>query len=266
MICFPNAKINLGLQVALKRADGFHNLRSVFYPLPLYDVLEFKEADKYSLTVWKSNENLHEQDNLITKAWKMVAGKYGIPAQEIHLIKNIPSGSGLGGGSADAVFFLKEIISFYNLPVTSKELQQMAAELCSDCSFFINNRPAYVIGRGNVVEPLDFSLKGLSCVLVFPETKISTKNAFQKITPKVPQYNLKKLVLENDFEKWRKQLTNDFESVLPESLFKIKQKLYDAGALYASLTGSGSAFYGLFEKPVELNFDKAETVVLELKH
>jgi 4-diphosphocytidyl-2-C-methyl-D-erythritol kinase len=265
MLCFPNAKINLGLQVAVKREDGFHNLRSVFYPIPLYDVVEFKKSAQYNLTVWGQNKTDLSQNNLITKAWEMVRHTFNIPPQEIHLLKNIPEASGLGGGSADALFFLKEILKHHNLKITEKKLLQMAARLCSDCSFFVHNKPAYVIGRGHVVEPVQFSLKGYYCLLVLPQKQISTREAFQKIVPKAPQYNLKKLVLEKDFGRWRAELFNDFESVLPHNLLTIKEQLYKAGALYASLTGSGSAFYGIFDKkPPNLNLFNEKVIVLEL--
>ncbi len=248
MICFPNAKINLGLQIALKRKDGFHNLRSVFYPVPIYDVLEFSEADKYSLTLWGTKINTTAENNLITKTWKMLSNKFSIPPQEVHLLKNIPVGSGLGGGSSDAVFFMKEMLAYYNIDVSNKVLLQMASELCSDCPFFINNHPAYVIGRGNVVEPIAFSLSGYYLIVIVPGKHISTNEAFKKIIPKAPEYNLKKLVLEKDFAGWRKTLLNDFESNMAMNLSGIKTNLYDAGALYASMTGSGSGFYGLFDK------------------
>ncbi len=246
MICFPNAKINLGLQVTIKRDDGFHNLRSVFYPVPLYDVLECKEAENYSLTVWNNHPAVSSKSNLITKAWHLISKQYNIPPQEVHLIKNIPSGSGLGGASADAMFFLKEMLSRYHININKKTQLQLASELCSDCPFFIHNKPAYVIGRGNVVEPLDFTLSGFWLVLAFPEHPISTVEAFGKIKPIVPQYNLKKLVLEKDFKCWKATLYNDFETIVPSELTDYKRTLYDNGAIYASMTGSGSAFFGIF--------------------
>ena len=266
MICFPNAKINLGLQVALKRDDGFHNLRSVLYPVPLYDVLEFKESDQYSLRVW-GNDVVSVKNNLITKVWELLTSNFDIPPQEVHLLKNIPSGSGLGGGSADAVFFLKNLLSHYKIAVSKKELQQLAFQICSDCPFFIENRPAYVIGRGNVVEPLNFNLNGFYLLLITPDHKISTAEAFNKIIPKAPQYNLKKVVMEKDFSTWKKILYNDFETIVP-GLNSNKNKLYNLGALYVSMTGSGSAYYGIFTsrlKAIKASSNFTNTHILTLK-
>ncbi len=263
MICFPNAKINLGLQVTRRREDGFHNLRSVFFPVPLFDVLEFKRSDKYSLTIWKRQGAEIQQNNLITKAWQLLVRHYNIPPVEVHLLKNIPLKSGLGGGSADALFFVREVLSFFNIEIDEKKQLKIAVELCSDCSFFSYNKPAYVIGRGNVVEPVGLNLSGYYLMLVFPPETVSTPEAFKRITPKAPEYNLKKLVLEKDFSAWRKLLVNDFESVLPQQLLNIKTELYRAGALYASLTGSGSAFYGIFDrKPNRFDLYPATTVLL----
>ncbi len=266
MICFPNAKINLGLQVALKRDDGFHNLRSVLYPVPLYDVLEFKESDQYSLRVWGNDEAVSVKDNLITQVWNLLSGNFHIPPQEIHLLKNIPSGSGLGGGSADAVFFLKNLLSHYKIAVSKKELQQLASQICSDCPFFIDNRPAYVIGRGNVVEPLNFNLNGFYLLLITPDHKISTAEAFNKIIPNAPQYNLKKVVMEKDFSAWKDMLSNDFETVV-SGLDNNKDKLYNLGASYVSMTGSGSAYYGIFNsmaKAIEASSYFTKTHILAL--
>ena len=248
MICFPNAKINLGIQVARKRSDSFHNLRSVLYPIPLYDVLEFKEADKYSLTVWGNSSKTLSENNLITKAWNMLSTRYKIPTVEVHLLKNIPVGSGLGGGSSDAIFFVKNILEWSKIEVSEKELINLTAELCSDCPFFVYNRPAYVFGKGNFIEPIEFDLHGHWIALILPDTPLSTKDAFEKIIPQHPQYNLKQLVLKKDINNWKEQLFNDFEKVLPPNLTGVKRSLYEAGALYASLTGSGSAFYGIFDK------------------
>jgi len=256
MICFPNAKINLGIQVARKRSDGFHNLRSVHYPIPFYDVLEFKEADKYSLTVWGNSSKTLSENNLITKAWKLLSTRYNIPAVEVHLLKNIPVGSGLGGGSSDAIFFVKNILEWLKIEMSEKELISLAEELCSDCPFFVYNRPAYVFGKGNFIEPLEFDLHGYWLALILPDTPVSTEDAFEKIIPKHPQYNLKQLVIKKDINNWKEQLFNDFEKVLPPHLTEVKRTLYKAGALYASLTGSGSAFYGIFDKKPDILTDE----------
>jgi 4-diphosphocytidyl-2-C-methyl-D-erythritol kinase len=261
MICFPNAKINLGLQVALKREDGFHNLRSVFYPVPINDVLEIKKADRFLLTLWGDDIPQPVEQNLIVKAWELLSERYDIPPVEVQLIKNIPVGSGLGGGSSDASFFIKNIINLFDIKISTKELIKLTEQVCSDCPYFTIDQPAYVIGKGNVIEPLNFNLQSYHLVLIIPHESISTQNAFSLIKPKAPRYNLKKLVLTKDFSQWREQLSNDFESILSKDLLKIKNQLYDAGALYASLTGSGSAFYGIFANKPEKNLFKNHKVV-----
>ena len=261
MICFPNAKINLGLQVALKREDGFHNLRSVFYPVLINDVLEIKKSDRFSLTLWGNTIPQPTEQNLIVKAWKLLSERYDISPVEVHLIKNIPVGSGLGGGSSDASFFMKEILNLFNIEISSKEIIKLTEQVCSDCPFFTVNQPAYVIGKGNVIESLEFNLKGYHLALIIPGETVSTQNAFRLINPKVPRYNLKKLVLTKHISQWKEQLSNDFESILSKDLLKIKNQLYDAGALYASLTGSGSAFYGIFANKPEKNLFKNHKVI-----
>jgi 4-diphosphocytidyl-2-C-methyl-D-erythritol kinase len=264
MILFPNAKINLGLNITEKRTDGFHNIRSVFYPVPFYDVLEFRESAGFSLKILGKDVPGSEQENLVFKAWALMHEKYDIPPVEVYLLKNIPLGSGLGGGSADAAFMLKGLNDLFDLGCPVTELKGLALELGSDCPFFIENRPAFVSGRGEKVEVTALSLKGYFLVLVFPGSAVSTRNAYDRIIPKHVEISLNDLVAGKNFELWRKELVNDFEVLMPAELLMIKEKLYGAGALYASMTGSGSAFYGIFkEKPDNLKLDY-ETKVMEL--
>ena len=263
MILFPNAKINIGLNIESKRNDGYHNISSVFYPIPLFDVLEFKKDEKFLLKVWGNKIQSDAESNLVSRAYRLLKKEFGIPPVKVHLLKNIPIGSGLGGGSSDAAFMLKGLNDYFTLGLTDYELLGFASEICSDCPFFIKNKPAFVTGRGDKIENIDLNLERYYLLLVFPEVAVSTKDAYSKINPSKKEKEIKEIVLSGDFSLWRKYLVNDFESVLPQELIDIKKSLYESGALFASMTGSGSAFYGIFsEKPQKLNNYKS--IVLRL--
>ena len=258
MVLFPTAKINLGLRVSGKRKDGFHNIESVFYPVPMSDVIEFYEAQEFKLEIFGKTVPGKLSENLLFTTWKLLHDCYNIPPLVVVLLKNIPAGSGLGGGSADAAFFLKGMNDFFGLMLTPEKLAEFALQLGSDCPFFLYNTPALVSGRGEVVQPVEPVLKGFWLVLVIPELHASTGEMFSRIRPEIigtPLWEIIKLPVSS----WRGLLSNDFEkvvfSVYPR-LVKIKQALLDNGALYASLTGSGSALYGIFE-------EKPETAGLE---
>ncbi len=246
MICFPNAKINLGLHVLEKRRDGYHNIETLIYPLPFYDVLEILRAKEYRITV--HGEMIPENENLITNAWQVIKKQYNIPAVAVHLLKNIPIGAGLGGGSSDAAGFIMALNKEFSLGLSPVEMEKTAFRTGSDSSFFIGNRPAIVSGRGEKTDPLDFSLKGKYIVLVLPDISISTLGAYAGIKPFKAHKPLRETIL-NPVESWKDELINDFEKTIfinyPE-LEKIKKILYDAGADYASLSGSGSAVFGIF--------------------
>ncbi len=263
MITFPNAKINIFLNIESKRPDGYHNISSFFYPVPLYDALEFKKADRFSLKIKGINTNTSIKDNTVYKSWQLLNDKYGVPPVETILLKNIPVKSGLGGASSDASFFLKGLNDYFELNLSENQLLSLASEICSDCPFFIYNKPAFVTSKGEKIEPSDFTLEGYYLLLVFPETTISTTSAYSKIVPEKKVVDFKNIIISKDFKLWQKHLTNDFESVLPQDLIKIKTMLYDKGALYASLTGSGSAFFGIFDfKPEKLNDYKSMIIKL----
>lgn len=257
MITFPNCKINLGLDVVSKRADGYHNLETIFYPLPLTDVLEITVEDEpdapdYTFEMYNASFNCNSEENLVVKAYKILASEYKLPKVKISLFKHIPTGAGLGGGSADAAFALKMLNEIGRLSLTDEQLEEYAARLGADCAFFIKNRPAFAQGIGNILSPIECSLKGYHIVVVKPELHISTKEAYSFVRPSQPMVSLQDIA-PRPVNMWRSSMKNDFEvsafAIHPE-MQQIKEKLYSLGAFYASMSGSGSAFYGIFEKEI----------------
>jgi len=249
MLLFPSAKINLGLRVTAKRSDGFHNIESIFYPVPLYDVVEFRVASENKLTIFGKPVPGKLSENLLGKTWKLLYRYYKIPPVEISLLKNIPAGSGLGGGSADATFFLKGLNDFFQLNITVGKLMDFAAQLGSDCPFFVRNRPAFVTGRGEIIQSCNLNLSNLFLVLVIPGLPLSTRTLFQRIVPKTSEISMQELV-NRPVNRWQRQLSNDFEKIVFQdypSLAKAKEELISRGALYASMSGTGSTLYGLFK-------------------
>ncbi|MCL1938611.1 MAG: 4-(cytidine 5'-diphospho)-2-C-methyl-D-erythritol kinase [Candidatus Azobacteroides sp.] len=252
MISFPNAKINLGLSIVAKRPDGYHNIETVFYPICLYDALEIVPATDEKTTLLQTGFAMDgdPQDNLVLKAYRLLKTCYPLPEIAIYLQKNIPFGAGLGGGSADAAFMLKLLNDFFTLNLSVPELEKYAGFLGADCPFFIQNRPVFAEETGNVFTPVTISLKGYYLVLVKPDIHVSTQEAYArvKIQPhKESVYNL----IHSPLVRWKKELVNDFEygvfAQYPE-IGAIKKRLYETGAVYASLSGSGSSVFGIFEK------------------
>ena len=257
MIAFPNCKINLGLNVIAKRSDGYHDLQTILLPVPVNDTLEIIPSEKTSLALTGLQIEGAPGSNLCIKAYELLRSKFSLPPVQIHLHKVIPAGSGLGGGSSDAAFTLQLLNQKFNLGLALNELIDLAAELGSDCPFFILNRPAYGTGRGDMLQPLDLSqLNPYFGLIVSPGLHISTAWAFQQIVPKPSAEPLRE-VIKNPLANWKLILGNDFEEpvfgLYPE-LSEIKAQLYKAGALYASLSGSGSALYGLFETLPTIQF------------
>lgn len=250
MICFPNAKINLGLNIVGKRPDGYHNIETVFYPVPVKDALEIVPAETFSFSQTGIPVEAPPEKNLVVKALNRLKEKYPLPPLAVHLLKAIPFGAGLGGGSADAAFMLKLLNAYASLGLTEEALEQIAATLGADCPFFIRNRPVFASGIGNVFEPVKLSLKGYHLFLVKPDVSVSTPEAYAKVTPAAPAVSLKEIV-DMPVASWKHQMVNDFEaSVFPAYpvIRRIKETLYEAGALYASMSGSGSSVFGLFDK------------------
>lgn len=259
MITFPNAKINLGLDIVEKRPDGYHNLETVFYPIPLCDILEItaideKEAPEYTFTMYNACFDGSDDDNLVVKAYKALAADHKLPKVKISLYKHIPTGAGLGGGSADAAFALKMLNSIAGLGLTNVQLRGYASRLGADCAFFIDNTPAYATGIGDILTPAKCDISGYSLVLVKPDVHISTKDAYSLVTPQKPAQQLEQ-ISQQPVSEWKGAMKNDFEKSIfakyPE-MEDIKERLYAMGAIYASMSGSGSSFFGIFKQEQDI--------------
>jgi 4-diphosphocytidyl-2-C-methyl-D-erythritol kinase len=255
MILFPNAKINLGLNITAKRTDGYHNVETILLPIALCDILEFIESGTSRITITGINLDEDPAQNLVVKAWNLMNQRYHIPPVEIHLHKIIPVGAGLGGGSADAAFMLKGLNEYFQCGASVCELEYMASTLGSDCAFFIQNSPAFATGRGEIIEPLTVNLKDYQLLLVNPSIHVSTKDAYSGIKPTLPKTPLKE-ILNKNIKDWQKLIINNFEKTtfakFPE-IGWIKSNLIKEGAVYSSMSGSGSTVFGIFESTVNLD-------------
>ncbi len=256
MITFPNAKINLGLHVTEKRADGFHNLETVFIPVGWSDALEFAVADEFRFTTSGIPLSGDPELNLVVKAYRLLWKDFNLPELSIHLHKQIPFGAGLGGGSSDAAFMLRLLNKTFQLQLSTDDLLKYAAVLGSDCPFFILNKPVYATGRGEIMQETEVRLNDMFILLVKPPIEVATAKAFKFVVPQKSEVSLPEL-LQLPVSEWKKSVTNQFESSVfqqfPE-IEGIKNKLYDLGAIYASMSGSGSCVFGLFnEEPSDTN-------------
>lgn len=256
MLLLPNCKINIGLNVTARRPDGYHDLETIFYPIPLRDNLEFniiKDDDvPYRLSLGGYKVEGNSDDNLVVKIYLALKEEFNLPPLDIHLYKHIPMGAGLGGGSSDAAFMMRGINEAFELGLLEEEMERRMAKFGADCAFFIKNTPSFATGIGDQLTPVDFSLKDKYIVLVKPDIFVSTKDAYAHVTPKQPSISLLQVITQ-PIEQWRDTVVNDFEaSVFPQhpTLAGIKQTLYDMGALYAAMSGSGSTLFGLFDRPV----------------
>ena len=289
MIAFPNAKINIGLNVVAKREDGYHDIETMFYPVLLQDALEIKPMRpldpaqlrkrlEAGLLVQPDDVFLHYRilpkkedipccslemtgnefpfsaaDNLVVKAYLLLQKDFDLPSIDIKLHKHIPSGAGLGGGSSDCAFMISLLNRRFNLRMRESMMERYAARLGSDCAFFISNTPSIATGRGEILNPISLSLKGYTILLVKSDVSVSTAEAYAGVTPHKPTVSLAEAVMRPVGE-WKDCVFNDFEpSVFKKYplLAEIKQKLYDLGAEYASMTGSGSTIYGIFRQPLD---------------
>ena len=246
-----NAKINIGLQIVRKRPDGYHDLQTVFYPTDFFtDYLRISPSEEEIVFNMESREDLGDADNnLCVKAFRLLQKDFGISNVEIFLRKGIPSGAGLGGGSADAAFTLKMLRDIFQLPVNEKKMIEYALRLGSDVPFFLYNKPVYATGRGEVMTPIDLDLSPYWLKIVKPNIHISTKEAYAGVTPRESEVFLPQ-VLQQNVRTWKEDVVNDFEFSLFEKipeLKTVKEELYREGALYASMSGSGSAFFGIFQ-------------------
>lgn len=273
MITFPNAKINIGLNIIEKRDDGFHNLQSCFYPVGLCDALEVVEnteagAERFTFTSSGIEIPGDATDNLCYFAYHVVSQDYPLPNVKVHLHKHIPIGAGLGGGSADAAFFIKLLNDKFELGISWGEMHHYARQLGSDCSFFISNKPSFAEGAGDEYESMKLDLSKYYVVLVYPEIHINTGKAYGGVIPKMPVRSLEDDLLSLPIEKWKEFIHNDFEdSIFPQfpEIKNIKEKLYSKGAIYSAMSGSGSTVFGIFDIATELKSEFGDCFVWEGK-
>jgi len=260
MISFPNAKINIGLNIIEKRDDGFHNIESVFYPLGLCDALEVIENtgnDNERITFSFSGIEIpgNANENLCWYAYHLIAEDYVLPNVKVHLHKHIPIGAGLGGGSADAAFFIRLLNDKFQLGISWGEMHNYARQLGSDCSFFISNKPSFAERTGDQYETIKLDLSNYYIALIYPNIHINTAKAYSTVIPKTPMRSLENDLLNLPLEQWKEFIHNDFEDSIflqfPE-IKKIKEQLYSFGAEYSAMSGSGSTVYGIFNKKTDL--------------
>ena len=280
MIIFPCAKINLGLNIVSRRSDGYHNLETVFYPIPLYDALSVHKMDHdfpsdtpCDLKVTGMDIEGDEANNLVVKAYHLLSKDFRLPRIHAHLYKRIPTQAGMGGGSSDAAYMIRLLDEEFHLNMGIAEMERYAAQLGADCAFFITSETAFAQGKGEILEPADDefgNLDGYYLALVKPDIAVSTREAFSKIESRKPEKCCRDIVRQ-PIDTWRDQLTNDFEKsifdIYPE-IGRIKEKLYDHGAAYAQMTGSGSCVFGIFKhspQPIGSLFPDCFTQVLKLK-
>lgn len=250
MVSFPPCKINLGLQVIAKRPDGYHDLLTCFYPLPWTDVVEVLPFSRMEFSITGMTIPGPASENLCLKAYRLLKEDFNIPSVQFHLHKIIPAGAGLGGGSSDAAHVIRMLNQVFSLGLTQARMMQYAALIGSDCAFFIQDQPMIGSSRGEVLAPAVVSLKGYYLVLVNPGIHVSTALAYQGVRPAIPENDLQ-AVLTLPVREWRGRLKNDFETSVFQrhpAIGSVKEQFYDAGAVYASMSGSGSSVYGIFEK------------------
>jgi 4-diphosphocytidyl-2-C-methyl-D-erythritol kinase len=269
MILFSPAKINIGLQIIERRRDGFHNLRSVMFPLGLYDILEIRRTDDQENPMRFGQSGIQLESgsgkNLCIQAYELLNTETRLPPVDMHLHKQIPVGAGLGGGSSNAGKTLRGLNSLSPDPIPEERLFELAAILGSDCPFFLFDGPMMMEGRGEILSPFALDMDQIYLVLLFPDIHVSTIDAYEGVTPKVPEKHLTELIVQ-PIHQWKRLVTNDFESSVfnsHPSLGSLKEQLYQAGALYASLSGSGSALFGLFNKQPRITGDLARYLIWE---
>jgi 4-diphosphocytidyl-2-C-methyl-D-erythritol kinase len=262
MLIYPNCKINLGLNVVEKRTDKYHNIETVFYPINWCDALEIIEDKSantnfnFTSTGIKIEGEL--ENNLIYKAYQLINTNKTLPPIKVHLHKVLPMGAGLGGGSADAAFFINTINTKFNLTISEQDRINIASNIGADCAFFINNTPVYATKKGNEFNSIKIDLSDYYILIVYPNTHCNTKLAYDSLKPKPANYNLKEIIENTAVNTWKDVLINDFENSIfakyPE-IQLLKQNMYNNGALYASMSGSGSAVYGIFKTEPTFNLN-----------
>lgn len=267
MVLFPNCKINIGLHVIRKRADGYHDLETVFYPVAVKDALEIVRSTQFNFQLSGLPVNDTFDNNLCVKAYHLLKKDFPeLPPVNAHLHKAIPMGAGLGGGSADGAFMLTMLNTKFHLQLSQERLISYALQLGSDCPFFIINKPCFATGRGEHLSPVQLDLSAYKIVLVHPGIHVSTKEAFSKLLPAMPAKSLRDIISQ-PIESWKDELQNDFEEPvfnLYPAIKNIKEQLYASGAVYASMTGSGSTVFGIFKpgSPVDFSFPADYTCLI----
>ena len=253
MLVFPNGKINIGLNITQRRKDGFHDIETVFYPIPWTDILEILPSQKEVFTFEGNTIDCEPKNNLCYKAYQLLKNDFDLQPIQLYLHKILPSGAGLGGGSSDAVFTLITLQKLFSLPLNEAALMQYASLLGSDCAFFIKNKAVYASGKGDVFSDISLDLSQYYVLVIKPPLHIATHEAYKMVEPHSAETHLPD-TLKLPVEKWKLSVTNQFEipvfSRYPQ-LKEIKNKLYSLGAIYAAMSGSGSAIYGLFEKKID---------------
>jgi 4-diphosphocytidyl-2-C-methyl-D-erythritol kinase len=262
MVAFPHCKINLGLNILRKRSDGYHDIETCFYPIPWTDILEIIPSEEFSFSLSGNAIPGETHDNLCVKAYRMMQAVYSLPPVKMHLHKIIPTGAGLGGGSSDAAWTLRLLNDLFKLNLSKEVLKEYAARLGSDCAFFIDDIPMIGSGRGEVLTPVKISLKGKHLVIVKPDVHVSTAQAYAGVAPTESQKSITE-VLGMPVETWKAHLTNDFETSIIEKIPLIgiiKERLYRHGAVYASMSGSGSSVYGIFSGNPPIQTQEYESI------
>ncbi len=267
MIIFANAKINLGLHVLSKREDGYHEIESLKFPIPLYDVIEILPSASFQLDILGMEIEGNLEDNLIWKAFEIIRENHAVDPVRIILQKNIPMGAGLGGGSSDATAVLRGLNDFFSLDISDENLRKYAAQLGSDCPFFVANTPQLAKGKGEALEPFHLDLKGKYLYLIHPNIHVSTAQAYSKIEPKDRSFDWHELS-NTEVSNWKSSIKNDFENsvfrVHPE-IGSLKEAFYEHGAEYAAMSGSGSAVFGIFKAmPQKMDVNYPSQFILEL--
>lgn len=266
MIAFPPCKINLGLNILRRRSDGYHDLDTCFYPVPWTDILEIIPSDELSFSASGNSIPGDVADNLCMKAYRLMQAVYSLPPVKMHLHKIIPTGAGLGGGSSDAAWTLRLLNEIFALDLSKDVLKEYAARLGSDCAFFVDDTPMIGSGRGEILMPAKVGLKGRYMMIAKPEVHVSTAQAFAGVKPAEPKYRIAE-ILAKPVEEWRVFLVNDFEATIAQKfpvIAQLKDRMYAAGAEYASMTGSGSAVYGIFTNKPTFEIGDAASVVVML--
>lgn len=255
MIVFPNAKINIGLNITNRRPDGYHNLETVFYPVKIHDALEVIAAGEMAFNASGLGIPGRAEDNLCLKGYDLLKKDFDLPPVNIHLHKHIPIGAGLGGGSADAAFFIKLINQEFSLGLDAEQMRAYARQLGADCAFFVDSKPVYAFGKGDEFEPVELDLSAYHIALVMPQAHVSTAEAYRGVKPRPSDASLKDLI-NLPVAEWKRHIKNDFEeSIFPNHpvIRGVKAALYEAGALYACMSGSGASVFGIFKTRPDLS-------------